>query len=217
MDVSVETTFYRHHKHLVGGFHCQQVGCFCCVHGGICHGYWVLRGFGMANQGIDPIQTLHMDAKGYPGKPGGITELAQIIGRSVGVLHNKFSAAEERYEITDREADAIAGAIFEKTGSTAYIEAKCAVFGGIFVPLFADGIAADDDVLSSLLDAIRRLGDLARELTEARADGVITPDEFGAIELRARRLQGTIQHAVQVLKSQVCEREALGAAMKVVR
>lgn len=150
----------------------------------------------------DAISALHMAAKSYP---GGIARLAKKIGRSEGVLNNKFSEADDRYDVMDREADALALEIRAVTGDTAYIEAKCALFGGVFVPLPESGIAADDDVLSDLLSVMGALGDMARELTEARADGVITPDEFSAFELRAKRVQARVQHSVMTLRSQVVE------------
>lgn len=156
----------------------------------------------MSHGVFDPIHALHGDAKHFP---GGITALAVLIGRSAGVLHNKFSSATDQYEITDREADALATAIRTATGAHGYIEAKCAVHGGVFVSLPDEGVAADDDVLSALLDSMRSLGDLARELTEARSDGLITADEFSAIELRARRHQALIQHAVSTLRTQVVD------------
>jgi hypothetical protein len=148
----------------------------------------------------EPISALHAAATAYP---GGIAALARVIGRSPGVLHNKFSEADERYDVMDREADALASEIRAKTGDTSYIEAKCARFGGLFIPLPESGIAADDDVLADLLNVMRGLGDMALELTEARADGVITADEFAAFELRSRRAQAHIARMVLTLKSQV--------------
>lgn len=156
----------------------------------------------MTHTGFDPVLSLHADAKAFP---GGIAALAQSIGRSAGVLHNKFSEAVVGNEITDREADALALKIRASTGAQGYIESKCALHGGLFVVLPEDGMAADDDVLASMLDSMRSLGELARELSEARADGLITPDEFSAIELRARRLQASIQHAVATLRTQVVQ------------
>lgn len=149
-----------------------------------------------------PVTALHQDAEEFP---GGIAALARIIGRSPGVLHNKFSAWDDRYDLMDRESDALALAIRDTTGAMRYIEAKCAVFGGIFVPLPEGGCAADDDVLSDLLAVMGSLGDMARELTEARSDGVITADEFAAYELRARRVMARVQQSVATLRSQVHE------------
>jgi hypothetical protein len=154
----------------------------------------------MTNPKSEPIAALHAAATSYP---GGIAQLARVIGRSPGVLHNKFSEADERYDVMDREADALAAEIRAKTGDTSYIEAKCARHGGLFVPLPESGVAADDDVLSGLLEVMKGLGDMARELTEARADGVITNDEFEAYSLRARRAISHIHASTLTLKSQV--------------
>lgn len=147
------------------------------------------------------IRALNDAAEAYP--PKGIATLAGMIGRSPGVLYNKFSEADERYDLTDREADALALEIRRVTGNQDYIHAKCALHGGVFVQLPEPGAAADDDVLTSLLESMRALGDMARELTEARADGLITPDEFSAYELRARRLITRVHESVQTVKAQV--------------
>lgn len=166
----------------------------------------------MSCKSTDAIRALNAAATEYPVQShghGGIVALAKLIGRSAGVLYNKFSEADDRYEITDREADALALEIFRVTGRTDYIEAKCAAHGGLFVPLPERGEAADDDVLASLLESMQALGDMARELTEARADGLITPAEFSAFELRARRLIARVQSSVQSVKTQVHDEPAV--------
>lgn len=152
-------------------------------------------------EGRTAIRALNDAAEAYP--PKGIVTLAKLIGRSPGVLYNKFSEADDRYDLTDREADALALEIKRVTGNQDYIHAKCALHGGVFVQLPEQGVAADDDVLTSLLESMKALGDMARELTEARADGLITPDEFSAYELRARRLITRVHESVQTVKSQV--------------
>jgi|GEM_PF-3947742 len=150
----------------------------------------------------DPITTLHADAKAYP---GGIAALAQLIGRSAGVLHNKFADSMPSYEITDREADAIATAVRLRTGANAYAEAKAEAHGGIFVPLPEPGIAGEDDVTAGLLEIMRTAGDLARELTEARADGLITPDEFASYKLRGNRLIAAVHKHLRDIETMVTE------------
>jgi len=147
----------------------------------------------------DAILALHHDAKAYP---GGIAALAVLIGRSPGVLHNKFSDAMPQYEITDREADALAMAIQGKTGQQSYIEAKCAAHGGVFVPL-PEGRAGVDDLMQAQLDMMRRFGELAQEFTEARADAVIKPDEFSALRVAGQRLVRSVLSFVNEIGTQV--------------
>lgn len=151
------------------------------------------------NEKTDAIFALHCEAKAFP---GGIAALASLIGRSVGVLHNKFADSMPQYEITDREADALACAIFAKTGGQAYIEAKCSVHGGVFVPM-PPGRAGIDDLLASQLEMMRRFGDLAQEFTEARNDGVITPDEFSALKVAGDRAVRSVLAFVAEIKTLV--------------
>ena len=147
----------------------------------------------------DAILALHGDAKAYP---GGIAALAALIGRSAGVLHNKFADSMPQYEITDREADALALAIAGKTGKQAYIAAKCAAHGGVFVPLH-EGRAGVDDLMAAQLEMMRRFGELAAEFTEARADAVITPDEFSALKVAGQRLVRSVLSFVHEIGTQV--------------
>lgn len=147
----------------------------------------------------DAVLALHGDAKAYP---GGIAALAALIGRSPGVLHNKFADSMPQYEITDREADALAWAIRGKTGGQAYIEAKCSVHGGVFVPL-PEGRAGVEDLMAAQLDMMRRFGELAQEFTEARLDGLITPDEYSALKVAGNRLVRSVLSFVHEIGTQV--------------
>jgi hypothetical protein len=147
----------------------------------------------------DAIFALHCDAKAFP---GGIAALSALIGRSVGVLHNKFADSMPAYEVTDREADAMACQIAEKTGRRGYIEAKCAAHGGVFVPVPV-GRAGIDDLLASQLDMMRRFGELAQEFTEARMDGVITPDEYSALKVAGDRAVRSVLAFVGEIKTLV--------------
>lgn len=125
----------------------------------------------------DPIAVLHAAVES---SPQGIKGAATAIGRSPGVLYNKFSESMPHNDITVREAVAITRAI----GGHAFVDALCAEFGGVFIPL-PEGEAADDDVLSASLEVVSKVGDLAHELMTARADGLIDHEECAALERRA--------------------------------
>lgn len=145
----------------------------------------------------DPIAVLHADLLAAP---GGIAGAARLIGRSAGVMHNKFSEAMPNYEVTVREAIALAHAA-RKTG---FAEAVCDQFDGVFMPL-PPGKPGEDDVLQAYLDIIRQMGDLSREFTEARDDGVISPEEFASMRLRGHRTVASIMHLLNELESMVRE------------
>lgn len=147
----------------------------------------------------DAVLALHADCKACP---GGIAGLARLIGRSPGVLHNKFADSMPAYEITDREADALALAVQKETGRIGYIEEKCATFGGIFVPVH-EGMAGEDDLMSAQLEMVRRFGDLASEFTEARRDGLITPEEFAALSVVGNRVIRAVHTFLREVSSQI--------------
>lgn len=145
----------------------------------------------------DPIGVLHAAVLA---SKGGIAAAAKAIGRSPGVMYNKFSEANPNYDITAREALALA----DHLGTTLYAEAVCEHFGGVFLPL-PQGAPAEDDVLQSYLDIIRQMGELSKEFTEARADGIIEPGEFQALQLRGHRTVQAIMHLLCELEMTVRE------------
>lgn len=144
----------------------------------------------------DPFMALHAMAKGFK---GGIVRIATLLGRSPGVMHNKFSEACEHSNLTLHEALAIQ----EITDSDAFAEAVAATRGGIFVKLPELGEAADDDVLADFLALIDKEGVLARTLTEARSDGLIEPHEFDAVRADSERLVAALHRLLADLRTQV--------------
>lgn len=157
----------------------------------------------------DPIDVLHA---ALLATEGGIAGAAKVVGRSAGHLHNKFSEAMPHYEVTAREAIALA----QHAKTTAYVEAMCEVFGGAFLALPA-GSPSEDDVLQSYLAIIQQMGELSKEFTEARSDGVIEPVEFDALKLRAHRTVAAVMHMVRELESMVRELPSDALALKRVR
>lgn len=161
---------------------------------------------------LDGISALHMDAKRFP---KGIEGLAYAIARSPGALYNKFSDADDRYAVTDREADVMAAKIFADTGLHGYIDAKCATHGGVFVPL-PDGLAGEGDLMAGQLEITRRLGDLAAEFSDARDDGRVTREEFMAVRVAAHRAVRQILRWLGDLEVQVDDSVAADMSLRVV-
>lgn len=147
----------------------------------------------------DGVHALHQDALHYP---GGIAALARIIGRSAGVMHNKFSEATDHVQLGDREADALALAIRDRTGGTAYIEAKCATFGGVFVPVVS-GAAGADDVMAAELAMHEQIGKLAHDYAEARSDAVVTDAEYQDLRVQANRVIKAVEVFMREVHSTV--------------
>lgn len=150
----------------------------------------------------DPIYVLHSVLLA---SKGGLAAAAKAIGRSPGVLYNKFAESVPQYEVTAREAIALADHLSTKV----YAEAIAEHFGGVFLDLPA-AAASDDDILQAYLGIIQQMGELSKEFTEARADGVIELSEFNAIRLRAHRTVAAIMVMVADLEGMV--RELPGAA-----
>jgi hypothetical protein len=161
----------------------------------------------------DPVGALRNDAKQVP---GGIGALAAVIGRSPGIVYNKLSDADERTILGDREADALALYIHDATGRRGYIEEKCWVHGGVFVPL-PQAHAGDDDALDAHLRVVDGFGVMAREYLAARADGVITPEEFAQLERSGAALVGALQSFLAQVKANVREKPEEGGLRAVVK
>lgn len=153
----------------------------------------------------DPVAVLHNELLA---SPGGIKGGAERIGRSAGIMHNKFSEAMPHYEITVREALALAHGL----SSTAFAEAVCDQFNGVFFAL-PQGAAGDDDVLQAYVDIIKQMGDLSHEFTDARADGIIEPDEFSALKVKAHRSVAAIMHLLAEVETTVRDVPAHGLSL----
>lgn len=144
----------------------------------------------------EPVEALHAAILQSPLKIAGA---AKAIGRSAGVLYNKFCDSALN-ELSAREALALADAV----GGTAYVDAVCAYFGGVFFRM-PEGIAADDDVLQAYLTVVERMGTLSAELTSARSDGVIDPPEFKRLCNEGRATTAAIMTLLAELETMVRE------------
>lgn len=143
----------------------------------------------------DPVDALHADLLRSELK---ISGAARAIGRSAQVLYNKFSESMPFAELSGREERALADAV----KSRAYVEAVCAYFGGVFIQL-PEGAAGQDDVLGAYLQIVERMGELSRELTEARANGVIEPDEFVRLTIKGNATAAAIMSLLAELQTMV--------------
>lgn len=142
----------------------------------------------------DPVEALH---GALLSSPLGIAGGARSIGRSPQVLYNKFSESMAN-ELTGREERALADAI----GGDSYVQAVCAHFGGVFVRLPEAG-AADDDLLETYLEIIKRMGELSADLTRARDDGVIEPHEYERLRADGHATMAAIQTLLAELATMV--------------
>lgn len=145
----------------------------------------------------DPVEALHADVLA---DSRGISGCARLIGRSPQVLYNKFSDSMPGNELTGREERALADAV----KSEAYVQAVCAHFDGVFVRLPDAGLA-DDDLLETYLEIIKRMGELSADLTRARDDGVIEPHEFDRLRTDGHATMAAIQTLLSELATMVRE------------
>lgn len=155
----------------------------------------------------DPQRVLHDE---IDATPDGFKGAAKRLGRSPGVLYNLFSEEMPHYKVGLREAIALASSL----PSTGFIEAMCEQFGGVFVPLPDLGEASDCDIFEAHLAVMTQIGDLCRELTEARRDGLIDADEFSALKVRGARAIRTIYMLLQELGTQVVQAGAVRSVAK---
>ncbi len=155
----------------------------------------------------DPQRVLHDEIEA---QPAGFKGAAKRIGRSTGVLYNLFSEEMPHYKVGLREAIALAAGLPTK----GFIEAMCEQFDGLFISLPPAGEAADCDIFTAHLAVMTQIGELCRELTEARNDGLIDPDEFAALKVRGMRAIRTIHVLLQELSSQVVQPGAVRSIAK---
>lgn len=156
----------------------------------------------------DPVAVLHGDILS---SPGGIKGAAERIARSPGILHNKFSEAMPHYEITVREGVALARGL----QSQGFIEAMCEQFDGIFLYL-PEGEAGQGDLMTAYMGIIEKMGDLSREFTEARRDGLIDLAEFQSLRIKANRMIAAVAILIAEIGTTVRDNPPLSAVRRVV-
>ncbi len=143
----------------------------------------------------DPVRALR-DA--LEATPEGIAGHAKVVARSPGVMYNKFSDADERYEVTVREALALS----RSADTRVFAEAVAEQFGGVFVPL-PPAAPTQYDLQEAFGDVQIEVGKVFAAHKLARADGVVTPQEFAEIEGLAHDAVATLLRLVAEIQATV--------------
>jgi len=125
---------------------------------------------------------------------GGITGLANRLGKRQQVLINKLNPADDIHQPTLGEFSAIIGA----TGDVGPLELLCAVHGGRFVTRAEE---RSGSVLEALLHAVSEQGDVVRAVERAMADGQISDRE----RVEILREIAEERHALTVLENTLRE------------
>lgn len=141
----------------------------------------------------DPQQAAHELGQQY-----GVPELAAELNTPVGVLYNKLNPYSETNHLQLREAVFLTA----KTDDNRILEAWCTARGGVFVPLPAN-VECDEELSDQLLTLNEQLGAALAEVKAARADGVITAQEFAVIATECSKTVRELLALKTVVQSQV--------------
>lgn len=132
---------------------------------------------------------VHATVRAYP---GGAEALAPRVGMTPGVLRNKANPNSDTHRTAIEEASAIMGV----SGDFQILHALAAEHG--FVCLRADDVGdCTAPVLDLILGAQAKEGTLSQTLLAALSDGVITPNELGAISGAAVDVQAAVINLVR--------------------
>jgi len=129
----------------------------------------------------------HKTVKDYP---GGSESLAPRLGMSGAVLRNKVNPNNCTHHLTLKEADELMG----YANDFRILHALAASHG--FVIQSAE-VPKSGSLIQGMLAAAAGQGDLAHIVSEALADGRITPNEVSEIERACTALQHVLAHIAQ--------------------
>lgn len=135
------------------------------------------------------------------GHDHGIATIARKLGRNPQVLSHQLNPEAEQHHL----GLATAIAMTELTNNECILESWAALRGKVLVALPA-GTASEEELLDDVLGLDSLHGDFAKQLIEARKDGVIDSKEYDVLVLLLRRV---IQRAANLEKgigSQVRDR-----------
>lgn len=105
----------------------------------------------------------------------GAQKLAALTGTSAGVILNKANPHDTSHH-KPTLADALVWTSLTK--DPRIVQALCQTLGGVFVSLEAQDQASDAALLDLICERDSALGEFAKALREALADGRVTPPEF---------------------------------------
>lgn len=122
--------------------------------------------------------------------PGGSVSLAPRLGMSAAVLRNKVNPNNATHHLTLAEADELMGV----SGDHRILHALAAEHG---YALQSGDVPNSGSLIQGMLSASAGQGDLAHVVSEALADGRITPNEVSEIERACTALQHVLAHIAQ--------------------
>lgn len=140
------------------------------------------------------------DAAYLLGKRGNISDLARKLGMSPNVLGNKLNPDQEFHKLSLGEAVAIT----ELANDDAIIESWAASRGYMLVKI-PDHVSCDEELCDQLMIMSESHGSTLGEIRQARADGIITPDEFTAITQKIKQQISEALALKEIIRGQVRE------------
>lgn len=117
--------------------------------------------------------------------PGGSVALAARLGMSDAVLRGKVNPNNDRNHLTLAEADRLIGL----TGDHRILHALAATHG---YTLQEAGAREEGGVVIALLAAVSAQGGMTQTVSDAIADGLITPNEAAAIDRLCAQVQASV-------------------------
>ena len=141
-------------------------------------------------------QRLKQAARALVGAAGGIEAAADILGKGKSTVARWQSINDEDYSMPIDAVAALEAVTHGTAGHPQVTRELCRLAGGVFVPL-PDPDIADECLRGGVMQISTELGDVARELNAALADGRISPREREAVQ---REIQDLIARAVELNK-----------------
>lgn len=139
-------------------------------------------------------QRLKLAAKNLVAAVGGIEAAAEVLDKGKSTVARWQSVNDEDYSMPIEAVAALEAVTRGTTGAPQVTRELCRLAGGVFVPL-PDIDIADDCLRGGVMQISTELGDVARELNTALADGRVTVRERDAV---LREINDLIAKAVEL-------------------
>tara|TARA_R110002167_G_scaffold98718_13_gene259448 strand:+ start:1723 stop:2208 length:486 start_codon:yes stop_codon:yes gene_type:complete len=134
---------------------------------------------------------------------GGVVAVAAVFGWSANTLQNKLNPTQAQNKLTAFEAEQI----LQLTKDVRILDALCQPVNALWIwgePY--QQVAGDMAMLDNVTELVQRTGELAGEIQQALADGVVDRDEIKRMQYALYRLQqsgvGAVKRAEQFSDSQ---------------
>lgn len=127
--------------------------------------------------------------------PGGVGAVAGAYGRNAGTLQNKLNPNVQSHVLSVADLEEIA----RLTKDERILQTVCSWFGAGYW-IMPQGVLGDGSLFEQSAELAKEVGELMSEVTQALADGKVTPMEVQALDKAVMELAAAAKALVEQAK-----------------